>query len=94
MESIISSLTSSPIFIIILAILVIIIVIAIIKRLLKLLIPVFILVVLYVGYLYFTGQKIPTTKEEILQHGKETIEKIKDKGEEILKENYKKNRNN
>lgn len=56
----------------------------------KLLIPLLILIGLYAGYLYITGQKIPTTKEDIIKHGKEKIEVIKDKGEKILKDNVKK----
>jgi hypothetical protein len=90
MDSIINTLTSNPIFLIIFVVLVIVIIFALIKRLFKLLIPLLILIGLYAGYLYITGQKIPTTKEDIIKYGKEKIEVIKDKGEKILKDNVKK----
>ncbi|MEA3296133.1 MAG: hypothetical protein U9Q27_03290 [Patescibacteria group bacterium] len=90
MESIINTLSSNPVFLIIFVILVIIIIFSIVKRLFKLLIPLIILVGLYAGYLYNTGQNIPTTKEDIIKHGKEKIEVIKDKGEKILKDKVKK----
>ncbi len=90
MESIINTLSSNPVFLIILVILVIVIIFSIVKRLFKLLIPLIILIGVYAGYLYVTGQKIPTTKEDIIKHGKEKIKVIKDEGEKILKDKVKK----
>ena len=77
MESIIQALSSNPIFLIIFVIIIIVIIFSIVKKLFKLLIPLLILIGLYAGYLYFTGQEIPTTKENILKHGKNKIEEVK-----------------
>lgn len=89
MESIINTLTSNSIFIVILVILAIVLIFSIIKRVFKLLVPILIIIGLYAGYLYMTGQKIPTTTDDIIDHSKKQIEKIKDEGGKLLDEQVK-----
>ncbi|HDP81181.1 MAG TPA: hypothetical protein ENN21_10115 [Spirochaetes bacterium] len=39
---------------------------------------------LYAGYLYFTGQRVPFTREEIEKHGEEKIAPLKDEGGRMM----------
>jgi len=53
---------------------------------LKLIVILLIIIGGYVGYLYYTGEEIPTTTDEIIEHVSKKTEKIREKGEEIIKE--------
>jgi hypothetical protein len=72
---------SSPSFNTILAIaalvLAVLLLYAFIKRLISLIAIILFMLMLYAGYLYFSGQRIPTTQKEIMSHGIEQLEKIK-----------------
>lgn len=70
MRPIVSLLLSHPLLLIIFAILFFILIVAILKKVFKLIMFLLILFILYAGYLYFTGQKIPTTKEAIIHQEK------------------------
>ncbi len=63
---------------------------AFIKRLISLIAITLCMLIMYAGYLYFSGQRIPLTKKEILVHGIEQMNKIKTEGgidiDSILKE--------
>lgn len=72
MKPILSLLLSHPLLLIIFAILFFILIVAILKKVFKLILFLLILFILYAGYLYFTGQKIPTTKEAITHQEKES----------------------
>jgi hypothetical protein len=50
---------------------------AFIKRLISLVAISVCLLLLYGGYLFFSGQRIPTTKSEMLNHGIQQIDKLK-----------------
>jgi F0F1-type ATP synthase membrane subunit b/b' len=44
-------------------------------------------VVVYAGYLAYNGQKIPSNKDEIVEHGRQKLNDLKEKAaKELLKE--------
>ena len=51
------------------------IVLFIVKRLFKLAIFAAVILLVYMGYLFFTGQKVPTTVDEMREHGSEQLKK-------------------
>lgn len=55
----------------------VLIVLSIIKQFFKLVILLILLAVLYAGYLYLTGQKIPVNSNQFLQQGNRQIEMLK-----------------
>jgi hypothetical protein len=55
----------------------VVLVFAFIKRLISLIAITVCLLLLYAGYLYYTGQRIPVTRDDILKHGQEQVEKIR-----------------
>ncbi len=49
-----------------------------IKGLLKLVALIITFLLIYAGYLFLTGQKIPFTREEIIKHGNDRIKILKE----------------
>ncbi|MBS3768422.1 MAG: YtxH domain-containing protein [Candidatus Cloacimonetes bacterium] len=84
MDAIIAKLNSNPLLFIILIALGIMLLISVIKRVWRMLVTIIIIILIYFGYLYMTGQKIPTSREEIREHVKEKSEELKNKGKEFL----------
>ena len=80
MESIISSFHVKTLVLIVFIILVVMLVFAFVKRLIGLIIISICLIVVYAGYLIITGQRLPITGKEVIQHGIEQFQKIKGKG--------------
>ena len=76
MDQIIKIITSNNALMILGLFLVAILLFAIIKQVLKLIYLMVILVLLYGGYLFYTGQKIPKTQNELMKHGIEQLDKI------------------
>lgn len=68
----------------------ILLVVSIVKQLFKLALLVALAMVLYMGYLVFTEQKVPQSSEELLQHTVEQIEKLKDSGTTIIEKEIEK----
>ena len=91
-NNIIAALYSDPIYLIIAVILSALLLYSLIKKLIKFMLYVLAILVLYLGYLYYSGKEIPKDINEI----KETIEKVRgqviDNIDKIIKEN--KNREN
>ena len=85
MEELLKTITSNTLYLAIAVILGVVIIICIIKKMLKLLILSVIVIAVYIGYLHYTGQKVPGTREETVKHLKEKL----DKGKELLKDNMK-----
>lgn len=77
MESIITALISNKIILIIAVIVSILIVLSVAKKLVKAALVLLALVILYAAYLVYTGQKVPTTKQEALQHVTAKIDNVK-----------------
>ena len=81
LDPIIELITANTLSLVITIILGIMIIIFLIKRLWRLVIISVFILLIYVGYLFFTGQKVPTNVDEILEHGSEQLKKyqIEDK---------------
>ncbi len=77
MENLIDLLTSNVFYLVIAILIAIMVLITILKKLFKLFLVSVLVLVLYAGYLAYSGQKIPLTTEEILQHGSEQIDRLK-----------------
>ena len=80
MEKIIDLIGSDPLFMIIAAVLGIALIYTAIKKFIKVALLIALAIVIYFGYLAFTGQKIPTSKRELIEHGNEKLEKIRERG--------------
>ena len=98
-EAIIKLITSNIFVLIITIIICMMIVLFIVKKLFKMAIITIWILVFYIAYLFFTGQKVPTSKDEWLEHGSEQLKKhrfedklkemkdnVKDKMKESIKE--------
>ena len=82
MDTILNEIISNDIYLIITAVLVIVIIFSAIKKIMKLLIYTFIALVVFFGYLYYTGETIADTIEQ----GEKTVEKAKETAEEKKEE--------
>ena len=80
---------NDPVYITIAVLLAISVVFSLIKKLFKLAVIIIAVCVLYVGYLHYTGEKIPTTTDELLKDvNKKTkglVDDIRDKSGDIIK---------
>ena len=81
MESIITFLVSNKIVLIIAVIISIVIVLSVVKKLVKVALLFLAILVLYAAYLVYTGQKVPRTKQEALQHVNLKIDDMKAGGQ-------------
>ena len=86
-NNIITALYSDPIYLVIAVILSALILYSLIKKLVKLVLYLIAIFVIYLGYLYFTGQDLPTDVNDILDKGRETIENVGEKLDEVIQEN-------
>ena len=86
-NNIISALYSDPIYLVIAIILSALILYSVVKKLVKLMLYLTAIFVIYLGYLYFTGQDLPTDVNDILDKGRETIENVGEKIDNVIKEN-------
>ncbi len=82
-EQFIETLTSNPVYLAAAVVLALVIVIGFVKKLVKLAVLVLALLVLFIGYLAWTGKEVPTSMEDI----QKTIqEEVIDPGKEMLKD--------
>jgi threonine/homoserine/homoserine lactone efflux protein len=81
MENIITFLISNKIVLVIAVIISILIVLSVAKKLLKVALFFLALLVLYAAYLVYTGQKVPRTKQEAVQHVMVKIDEMKSGGQ-------------
>lgn len=77
---------SATIISIALGILAVIFAILIIKHLFRIALFLLVLVAIYAAYLYQSGQKIPQTKTEIIEHGEKKFDQLRDQGDKIINE--------
>ena len=90
-NNIIVALYSDPIYLIIAIILSALILYSLVKKLVKLMLYLVAIFIIYLGYLYFTGQDLPENVNDIISPVRETIEDVSDKVNEVIKENIKNN---
>lgn len=81
MESIITFLVTHKIILIIAVIISIVIVLSVVKKLVKVAVFFLAILVLYAAYLVYTGQKVPRTKQEAIQHMNGKLDEIKAGGQ-------------
>lgn len=84
MENILQSLMSSKIFVIIVVLIAAILVYSLLKRLLKMIIFMLIALILYVGYMVYTGQELPSSPIEAIRQGEDKINDFKREGKKII----------
>ena len=80
-NNIVTALYSDPIYLIIAVILSALLLYSLIKKLVKFMLYVLAILVLYLAYLYYSGKEIPKDVNEIINQGKETIERV---GEKVI----------
>jgi len=89
MEALIGILVSQPIYICIAAVLVIFLLFSLWKKLIKTVIVIALMLVLYMGYLTWTGKESSKIKTEIIEKGKKTIDNIDKNVDEHVKQKIK-----
>ena len=90
-NNIITTLYSDPVYLIIGVILSALLLYSLLKKLVKFVMYMLAIIVLYLAYLYYSGKEIPKNVDELMNQGKETIEKVGgqmiDNIDKIIKEN-------
>ncbi|MBU4446854.1 MAG: hypothetical protein L6422_06730 [Candidatus Marinimicrobia bacterium] len=86
MEALIDKLVSQPIYLGAAVILIISLFFAFLKKLAKIGIVIGLVLMLYLGYLALTGKNSTEIEEVIIEKGKETMEKIEEKAEKVVKQ--------
>ena len=81
-NNIIAALNSDPIYLVIAIILSALILYSLVKKLAKLMLYLVAIFIIYLGYLYFTGQDLPENVNDIIEKGTDIIEQ----GTEIIEE--------
>ena len=84
METIINQLASNPVYFAVAVVFVLVILFGVIKKLIKLVIFSAVVFAIWIAYLVYTDKEIPTTIQEAKESIIETIDKGKQKGEELL----------
>jgi|TARA_B110001454_G_C12611140_1_gene388737 hypothetical protein len=74
-NNIINALYSDPVYLVIAIILSALILYSLVKKLVKLMLYLVAILIIYIGYLYFTGQELPKNINEIIDQGSGIIEK-------------------
>ncbi len=95
MENLIDIITSNTLYLVLVILIAIMIIITILKKLFKLFLVSLIVLALYLGFMVYKGEKIPTNSQEIMDHLKKKKEELhlntwKEKGKEAIKEEVKK----
>ena len=83
-NNIITALNSDPVYLVIAIILSALILYSLVKKLVKLMIYLVAIFIIYLGYLYFTGQDLPKDFNEIKEKIEEGIEQVTEQGTEII----------
>lgn len=89
MPDIIAVIKSNPIALVACIIVAVMVFVSIVKRIISLLFIAIFIVAAYAGYLVYTGQDVPTSSDEIIEHGRKKFEDVKNsiingQGEQIL----------
>jgi uncharacterized protein YacL len=87
MENIIKTVTSSNLYLAVAIILGIFVLYSIVKKLIKMVLISLVIIIIYIAYLSYTGEKIPQTREEVVDHVSGKIREGTQKGKELLEKN-------
>jgi len=93
-NNIINALYSDPVYLVIAIILSALILYSLVKKLVKLMLYLVAILIIYIGYLYFTGQELPKNINEIIDQGSKIGSEIIDKSTVIIEEKIEKVINN
>ena len=93
-NNIINALYSDPVYLVIAIILSALILYSLVKKLVKLMLYLVAILIIYLGYLYFTGQELPKNINEIIDQGSKIGSEIIDKSTVIIEEKIEKVINN
>ena len=77
---------NDPVYITIAVILAIAVVFSVVKKLFKFAAILIAICVLYIGYLYYTGEEIPKTVDDLIENVSDKAEDLKVKAKKIIKE--------
>jgi predicted membrane protein len=77
---------NDPVYITIAVILAIAVVFSVIKKLFKFAAILIAICILYIGYLYYTGQEIPKTADDLIEDVSEKAEDLKKKVKKVIKD--------
>ena len=91
MEDLIKKVFTDPAFMTVGAIIVVLVTLAIFKKLFKFVIILLLILILYAGYLYYTGEEAPESLKEAIEDIKELdLDELKESAEDMLKDAEKK----
>ena len=91
MEDLIKKVFTDPAFMTVGIIIVVLVTLAIFKKLFKFVIILLLILILYAGYLYYTGEEAPESLKEAIEDVKELdLDELKESAEDILKDAEKK----
>ena len=91
MEDLIKKVFSDPSFMTVGAIIVVLVTLAIFKKLFKFVVILLLILVIYAGYLYYTGEEAPESLKEAIEDVKELdLDELKESAEDMLKDAEKK----
>ena len=91
MEDLIKKVFTDPAFMTVGAIIIVLVTLAIFKKLFKFVIILLLILVLYAGYLYYTGEEAPESLKETIEDVKELdLDELKESAEDMLKDAEKK----
>jgi xanthine/uracil permease len=85
MEQIITFLTANRLILAALVVISILIILSVAKKLIKVAVVLLAVVVLYAAYLVYTGQKVPRTKQEVIEHGEKKLLELEGGGKAAAK---------
>ena len=91
MEDLIKKVFTDPAFMTVGAIIVVLVTLAIFKKLFKFVVILLLILVIYAGYLYYTGEEAPESLKEAIENVKELdLNELKESAEDMLKDAEKK----
>ncbi len=86
MENFLENIFNNPLYTFLAGMIILLIVYSFVKKFLKLIVFSVAALIIYLGYLAYTGQDIPITREQFIRHSTEQIEKFKSGASEKVKE--------
>ncbi len=85
MEQIITFLTANKIVLAAAVIISILIILSVVKKLVKVALVLLAIAVLYTAYLVYSGQKVPKTKEEVIEHSEKKLLELQKGGVKAIR---------
>ncbi|HOD14246.1 MAG TPA: hypothetical protein PK307_11870 [Spirochaetota bacterium] len=81
MEQIITFLTANKLVLAAAVVVSILIVLSVVKKLIKVAVVLLAVVILYAAYLVYSGQKVPKTRQEVIEHSEQKLLELQKGGE-------------